>query len=91
MNKSLKNIIAREGLIIIGIILASILIVYIPAIYLAIDNFIGVKLLGRRIIWEEAPTLVQNIGYFGWFFLICAYPLYLLIRFIVWAIKTLKD
>lgn len=60
-----KKIIAREGLIILGVIILS-------ALFFGIEDFL--------------PQSYQNKG----FVLIGAYFLYLLIYFILWAIKTLR-
>lgn len=61
MNKKFKQIIAREGLIILGI-------------------YGGTFLLGLIGFYYQATI----ISY-------CIYPLYLLIRFIIWAVRTLKE
>lgn len=62
--KKVKRIIAREGLIIIGVYGTALLLVFIGSN--TFFNFIGLFL-----------------GYIG-------YPFYLLIRFIIWAVNTLK-
>lgn len=65
MNKNLKKVIAREGLIFICIVAVGLIIAYSKY-----DVQLGG--LGTAIFW---------IGY----------PFYLLIRFIIWAIKTLRE
>lgn len=62
MKKETKKLIAREGLVFIGIMVLSFICAYSP------DAYIG------------------NIGHGMFYF---GYPLYLLIRFIIWAVKTL--
>ena len=64
MNKTVKKIIAREGLIFVGIISIGLILAYNPKA--------DVSNLGHVIFW---------IGY----------PVYLLVRFIIWAVKTLMD
>jgi len=68
MNKNLKKIIAREGLILLsfGVVL-----------------FIGFLVLQINQLGELGSNLLI-IGFLG-------YPVYLLIRFIIWAIKTLRE
>jgi len=63
MNKPIKKIIAREGLIILGFLIIGQVIWYL----FFLQNF------------DHKET-----GFY-------AYPLYLLIRFIIWAVKTLKE
>ena len=65
---NIKKIIAREGLVLLGIMLVGLLFF-----------FVGVFM-----------SNVALIGEIGYFILVLGYPAYLLIRFILWAVKTLK-
>ncbi|MBU0896204.1 MAG: hypothetical protein KJ569_06370 [Candidatus Omnitrophica bacterium] len=71
--KKIKRIIAREGLIFIGIAGISVVLFI---------NGHGIENYGtwRREISDWAGPLIV----FG-------YPIYLLIRFIIWAVRTLKE
>ena len=91
-SKSIKRIIAREGLIILAILLAGFLL----------------QLLGRRLLDFSCPTpaeiydfvpckyqflfwVSRFLGKTGTFILAFGYLLYLLIRFIIWAVRTLRE
>jgi len=90
---NIKKIIAREGLVIISIIIVGLLLINCPSIYLAVENFIG-RFFHSRLIWEEwvnKPLYISIPENIGWFLLLLGYPSYLLIRFIIWAIKTMKE
>lgn len=69
MNKNLKKIIAKEGLILLGIILLGFC-----------SMFLGDAIL-RNFMMGSVGIVILLIGY----------PVYLLIRFIFWAIKTLRE
>ncbi|MDD5546887.1 MAG: hypothetical protein PHO67_07055 [Candidatus Omnitrophica bacterium] len=64
---NIKKIVAREGLILIGIILAAFI------------------MTAEVIPGSNANT--SNAGYMLFFF---GYPIYLVFRFVIWAIRTLK-
>jgi len=87
----IKKIIIREGLVIVGVIAASILLICYSSIYLCIHNFIG-KVFSQSetiwLVWADKPLYVSILKKSGWYLLFFGYPVYLLIRF--WAIKTLK-
>jgi len=76
MNETIKKIIAREGRILLGIILISAIIIFT----LLITEF--------AIVGEQ---IGQKIVTFAFMFLFLGYPIYLLIRLIVWAIRTLRE
>ena len=81
--KKIKRILAREGLIFALVIAISILLINSLNIY----SFIRFPIGGNDWVdtqWFWLPT-TGSIILFG------LYPLYLLVRFILWAIKTLKE
>ena len=52
-----------------------------------LKNSVPVSELEKQAQMQNVGTAVANIGIFSLFF---GYPIYLLIRFLIWAIKTLK-
>ena len=76
MKKDIKKIIAREGLILLGFILLSVIITFV----LLTTEF--------AVVGEQ---IGQKIVTFAVILLLLGYPIYLLSRFIVWAIRTLKE
>jgi len=90
-----KKIVAREGLILLGIVIVG-LVVY----------FIGRHLNNVYLIQHQEAKfkVVQNMKYslvgytpyirmmsFGFNIAIFGYPIIAFIRFILWAIRTLKE
>lgn len=90
MNKKIKKIIAREGLIIIGITCVSILLMSVPSAYLLLDRLIRKLLLKRNIVYLDTPYNLESVTTYGMFLLLFSYPLYLATRFILWAMRALK-
>lgn len=133
--KKIKRIIAREGLILLGIIVFGFIIIAASDLYIkmpsGIDptfsafidnetrpieidktyaprtsdgklfkNLVRIKYLDTgetkvfKLANEEARKKImdkrENIKKFGYFILFLSYPLYLFIRFILWAIKKLR-
>ncbi len=84
MDFKTKKIIAREGLITIGILFI-----------VGLSEIIGyLSLRSGGINFWLLPDQPPNIAiwkHMNGIFLICGYPAYLIIRFIIWAIKTLKQ
>ena len=78
MKKPIKKIIAREGLILLGIVTMALLFMFVLA------NIPDSK----GIVWDNYH---DNMIMVGFAFLYLGYPLYLLIRFILWAIRTLRE
>lgn len=74
----IKKIIAREGLIVLGIISIGFIL-----------RFIGTS--GHPFSEWIDVTSLNFLDGFGRIIIISGYPLYLLIRFIFWAIRTLKQ
>lgn len=71
MDAKIKKIIAREGLVIIGFIVAMFILMFIFAI-------------NPRFLYGSGLNGVEYV------IVLFGYPLYLIIRFIIWAIWTLK-
>ena len=90
MDNKIKKIIAREGLIFSGFVLTIILLILIPKVSLFIDNLIQRYIKHSDIIWLENLPLTQTINNLIPIVILC-YPFYWGIRFIIWAIKTLKQ
>ena len=76
MKKDIKKIIAREGLILLGIIVLSAIIIFA----LSITEF--------AVVGEQ---IGQKIVTFVFILMLLGYPIYLLARFIIWAIRTLRE
>jgi len=76
MKKDIKKIIAKEGLILLGIILISLVIIFT---LLTTEFAVVGEQLGQRIVT------------FTFMLVLLGYPAYLLGRFVIWAIRTLKD
>lgn len=111
---NIKKIIAREGLILLGIIGIGYIIMATPELYIKpkpirieqaknketpIDLLIEKRITyldtGERHIYrlsevEKSGNKQKAVKNIGFDILIFGYPVYLLIRFIIWAIKTLK-
>lgn len=75
MNPKVKRIIAREGLIILCLVISGILSVLSTSLFVRGD--------------EGATTLFPL--FLGLFLMFGAYPLYLLIRFVIWAFRTIFE
>lgn len=92
MNKNLKKIIAREGLIFIGVTILSVFLgetayqnfwtKIAPKINVVDLQYYSCRNLAGAIIWFIIAIYIIYLSV--WF-------VYFLIRFIVWAIKTLKE
>ena len=78
MNKKIvKKIIVREGLAVFKFIAVAL---------------IGVLLaFGSRFIYMDIGYIIAVIGNILFWGAIFSYPVYLLIRFILWAIRTLRE
>ena len=116
---NIKKLIAREGLIFIGIMLLGILFSFISAqIPYAERKPVGAPVFKDNGPWNQYIVgtkdekgrpiekidgswylkdsndnnlMKDNIANLGMFILFFCYPFYLLIRFILWAIRTLKQ
>ena len=76
MDRDTKKLIAREGLILLGILVLAAIIVF----GLSTTEF---------VVGGEQPG--QKIFTFAFMLVLLGYPMYLLIRFVFWAIRTLKE
>jgi hypothetical protein len=113
--KQLKKIIAREGLVLLGIVGIGCIIMATPGLYIksrpirieqTANKETPIDLLTERRITYldtgeskiyrlsevdkacEKQEKVRNVGFIIIFF---GYPVYLLVRFIAWAIRTLRQ
>jgi len=77
MNKNLKKIIAKEGLILGGFILSEVFLISLGFI------------LGWLLPYKEDSFLI--ITFVGFYVVPIGYPLHLFTRFIIWAIKTVRE
>ena len=114
-SKRVKSLIAREGLILLGIIGVGCLVINTAGLYtkprpiriekatskekpidLLTEKRITYLDTGERRIFrlsevERAGERQARVEGIGLFILLLGYPVYLLIRFILWAIRTLKE
>ena len=87
MENKIKKIIAKEGLILLGCILGGIAVMVIGRlIYHVIYLFTKPSLYDDLLIFEPFHS-IKNLGLL---IAIFGYPLYLFVKFVRWAIKTLK-
>jgi hypothetical protein len=84
--KKIKRIIAREGLI-LGCSVVISFAAYIGGFVFLSES---PKFFEKYIATKYIITFGEIMGYV-FFFLIWNYPIYLLIRFILWAIRTLRE
>jgi hypothetical protein len=95
--KNIKRIIAREGLILLGFIGVGLLV-------WGLGEYLNYKYWHYDVkrIFPNPLTYEQQIGvglanpyysviWLGKYFVIFTYPFSLLIRFIIWAIRTLRE
>jgi hypothetical protein len=85
MKTQTKKIIAREGWVLIGIGLLGIILCWSGAkTGIRWENYTTNTLGSKFLIYWAEGTLGVLVLLFG-------YPTYLLIRFILWAVRTLKQ
>ncbi|TRZ95709.1 hypothetical protein D4R78_02590 [bacterium] len=84
-----KKIIIREILVLLGFILLIIFLVFIPRIALFVENSYDKYIAHQDIVWQDNPML-ENKVYSSIAAVIFCYPIYLLIRFIIWVARALK-
>lgn len=90
--KKIKQIIAREGITLLGILMLGFTVFFLGKIMCGINQPQKDSLSVYNI-----PTtfflfnLYQNMKQIGIFILFFGYPIYLLIRFIIWALRTLRE
>lgn len=90
--KKIKLIIAREWLTLLGILMLGFTVFFFGKIMCYINqgkevspNFI--QMPTSFFLWN----LYYNMRQIGIFILFFGYPIYLLIRFIIWALRILKN
>jgi len=118
--KTIKRIVAREGLIIVGLVALFFLTSYLNTLFfnsrveecaktridsemkeakLRLPEKTKVPLEFLHFTHQESYNLCNNSARFSHpryfettvYFIIFFYPLYWLVRFIIWAIKTLRE
>lgn len=117
---NIKKIIAREGLIILGIIFISVLCLNSSTLFFRSENmgltstqleslsqvdeskklnapsdkeftlrdFVTPEMAQKEI---NRRNIVRKFNDVGIFLIFASYPIYLLFRFIIWAIRTLRE
>ncbi|NQU94679.1 MAG: hypothetical protein HQ549_00390 [Candidatus Omnitrophica bacterium] len=75
MKDGIKKIIKKEGLILLGIVVISAIVIF------------ALRMTEFAIVGEQAG---QQIVTFAFMFMLLGYPVYLLIRLILWAIRGSK-
>ena len=93
MDNQRKKILAREGLIIIAILVFGALIIGINILCnnIFVKHYVNTpqeNAVGWQIISYAHYDLINRLGFM---ILLLGYPLYLIIRFIFWAIRTLRN
>lgn len=73
--KNIKRIIAREGFVLLGLIIICVLLFWITD-WIAVHTH-------NNLLWLVSRNITIGI--------ILGYPLYLLIRFAIWALRTLRE
>jgi len=89
----IKLIIAREGLILLGLIIAGVLWYFlwdkaIPSLYANLSKSIAHS---YAYLWNGSIEDIKSTADFAYYIWFIGYPLYLLIRFIIWAVRTLRE
>jgi hypothetical protein len=82
---NIMKIVAREGLIILGITILTVTIYLFGSLLITLHKPPAKEILTTEELFGIGIHIKGKA-----FYLLYAYPLYLLIRFVFWAIKTLK-
>lgn len=86
--KTIKQIIAREGLIFLSILVVS-GIIMLMGLWLSL---LPRDLLDDKTFWNNQHCAIgEIISVSGFIFIYAGYPFYLFIRFIIWALRTLRE
>lgn len=92
--RNIKRIIAREGLLSLGLICGILLLFISKYYYVQMEKILKVfsntNWSGWGVSYVENETSYNICRYSGFFLIICYFCI-LLIRFIIWAIRTLKE
>ena len=93
MDNKIKRIIAREGLIIIGIMVFSLCFYWLIELmrHLLATYFMSKVKDIKDINGLPNLMLFAYIKDFSILILVVSYPAYLMVRFILWAVKILKQ
>jgi len=83
MKAETKKVIAREGLVLLGFVILSLIMQLWGA-----SGWYGYF---AQDIPDKCPAIFRLLQHYGKLLIVVGYPAYLLIRFIIWAIKTLKN
>lgn len=84
MSPKIKRIIAREGLILVCIVICGLVTIFLGQL------IHGYSIKGKEVLTTEelfSRNLIEKVGVY---LLYLGYPIYLLIRFILWAVRTLR-
>lgn len=84
MDNKIKKLIAREGLVLLSLLMFGFILLFLGN-YL---NSRPIDLLAQPPESHHNFDILLNVAYI---LIIAGYPFYLLTRFIVWAIRTLKQ
>ncbi|OGW78841.1 MAG: hypothetical protein A3I73_00875 [Omnitrophica bacterium RIFCSPLOWO2_02_FULL_45_16] len=89
----LKKLVAGEGLVIIGIILLGLFVIGTNYLCNAIfvKNYINTPEQNKVGLQIIAYAHYDAINAFGFLIICFGYPIYLIIRFITWAVRTIKE
>lgn len=92
MNRGIKKLMAKESLVLLGFILIGFTIFSLGRAGLWCRYSLP-KVNTGNPTWDVGLPLCEDkaIKDFGVFLLFAGYPCYLLVRFIIWAIKTLRQ
>ncbi len=93
MDAKIKKIIAREGLIILGFAVLNVLIYLTGGLLIKMYTPPYLKehgIISTEELFGPGLYIQQMVPYIA-LFSITSYALYLIIRFVIWAIKTLKQ
>jgi len=88
MTKTVKKLIAREGLVIIAIVGIGLIIIGLAfVVYLIYET----QIAKDSFIPDTLSFFVNTLAVIGGAIAVLGYPLYLLIRFILWAVRTIRE
>ena len=93
--KKIKRIIAREGLILLGIVILGLTVYFISRhfnnVYLIQHQQVKFKVMQNMKYAFIGYTPYLRTMSLGLNMAILGYPIIALIRFIIWAVRTLKE
>ena len=93
--KKIKRIIAREGLILLGIVILGLTVYFISRhfnnVYLIQHQQVKFKVMQNMKYGLIGYTPYLRMMSFGFNIAIFGYPVIILLRFIIWAVRTLRE